>query len=608
MKFFVIACVFFCLFCAAIAEPMDKDSFVTPVEKALELTKAQRALEAIKILSAFSPGKASLPSYHYAYAKAYSQLGRISESMEHYRLAYIYSSEKVEKEQILFERAVTYLNNKYYDEAVVCFRIFLKQFQASKFREEALLGHAEALFNINRFNDALTFFQKGGNSFRALYGKADTLHAMGRIAEAHEIYLDLINRDKGYMKSQLTLYNIGENFRLMGKFSFAKIYLALVKDYPLKYKADLSAGLIATTEGQMDSAIKYFELAVQSPERAVKQKALLHWSDVLMQTNKLQESKSKLVEIRNRYPYGKDYDEALLRLSGILKSEGNLDEAVSVLKELVFRKNPDKKALNEFESLLMAARNRNNQEFIKLWKTVGHWMLEPSRSDFISTIVRDLRPAGKPYFDVCKWLSRYGSGDSKNYGNLLLAEFYAEMGDVASSTRHLQNVKIVKGSDDLRRVNGRLAYLKGEMEKALSEIGQINEIKEEDISLFVNISSQISPTIKNHQNLVAFLERAFQKVPGNAKYNIHLADALYHLGRSQDALKYYKAAITLHETNKGLKSDDIDWCLYRIAALSVGQATEGGTTNFQKIQDKSNSLAGIKLKENNIDERIKRLF
>ncbi len=591
-----------------IAEPMNKDSFSAPVKKALELIEAQKAFEAIKTLSEFSPGKASWHSYHYAYAKAYSQLGKINESIEHYRLAYIYSGDQNEKERILFERAEAYLNNKYYDEAAVCFRIFLSHFQHSKLKEDAQLGYAEALYNINRLNDSFAAYQKGGNSFRALYGKADALQAMGRVAEAHEIYMDLINRDKGYEKSQLTLYNIGENFRLANKFSFAKIYLALVKDYPWKYRADLSSGLIALDEGLMDSALKYLEIAAQSPERIIKQKALLHMSDVYLKTSKPKDAKSKLMILKDIYPYGAVYDEGLLRLASILKSEGDSNGAVSVLRELVFRKIPNKKALNEFESLLVEAKNRNNQEFIKLWKTVGQWMLEPSRADFIATIVRGLQPAGKHYFEVCKWLAKYGSGDAKMQGNLLLAEFYAEMGDMAASTRYFQNVKISGADDHSRRIMGRLFYLRGDMGKALSEIAQINELKDEDVSLVVNISSQIPPTIKNHQNLANFLENALKKIGSTAKSNLHLAEAFYQLGKGQDALKYYKAAIALHEKDKELTNKDLEWCIYRITTLSSKQEVALVMKNLPLQEKKSNRLAEAIQRENNLEERIKRLF
>jgi len=608
MNFFLPICFFALFFLPAPAEPMNKDSFAEPVRKAMELIEQQRALDAINTLSRFSPDKASLSYYHYAYAKAYSQMSKIHEAMEHYRLAFIYSQRKQDKEQILFERADTYANNHNYDEAVICFRIFLRQFPESRFKEQAFLGLAESLYHTNRLNDALIFFQKSGNSFRALYGKADTLHAMGRVSEAHEMYLDLINRDVGFAKSQMNSYNIGENFRLMNKFSFAKVYLALVKDYPLKYKADLSAGLIAMAEGQTESAEKYFNLALLSPERAIKRKALLYLSELYMKTGNIEEAKSRLIEIRNKYPYGKDYDTALLRLSSIYKNEGSFNNSASLLRELVFRKKPEKIALDEFEELLLKARSKNNEEFTKLWKTVGQWLLEPSRSEFILKIVSDLKPAGKAYIDVCKWLAKHGHGEAKLQGNLLLAEFYAEMGDIASSTKYIQNVKTASQNDEISRINARLLNLRGEQEKALSMLWQIKSLTDDDLSLFINISSNISPTIKNQQNLANFLEAALKKSESKPQFNISLADVYYQLGRMQDALKYYKTAIALHEKNKGLSTADADWCLYRISVLSGKDESAEAVKGLQKGKDTINRFAGAKSKESNLSERLKRLL
>lgn len=590
------------------AESLNKDSLPEPVKKAWELIEKQRTIDAINALSGFSPDKASLASYHFTYAKAYAQISRINDAMEHLRLAFIYSQDNSDKELILFERANTYANNKYYDEAALCFKIFLKQFPESKLREEAYLGLAESLYNIGRYNDALMFFQKSGNSFRALYGRADTLHAMGRINEAHEQYLDLINRDKGYIKSQLNSYNIGENFRLMNKFSFAKVYFALVKDYPLKYKAELSSGLIAAAEGLMDAAVRHFELAMQSPERTIKRKALLYLSEVLIKTGKTQEAKARLIEIRNKYPYGKDYDEALLRLAGIYKNEGSFHDAASVLRELVFRKNPDKAALDEFEVLLLTAKNKGNQDFIDLWKTVGQWLLEPSRSEFISKIVRDLKPAGKPYLDACKWLLKHGSGEAKIQGSLLLAEFYAEMGDIATSSKYIQNIKTATQNDDMNRINARLFHLKGEHEKALSALWQIKNLTAEDVTLFINVSSEMPPTLKNHQNLATFLENTLKKIEDKPKFNLDLADVFYQLGKRQDALRHYNAAIAVNEKNKSLSAKDADWCLYRISILSGKNESDEALKGLKKGKDSVNRFANTKSKESSLEQRLKGLF
>lgn len=608
MYIFLPICFFILLFLPVFAEPFNKNSLSGPLKSAWELVEKQRAIDAINALSRFSPDNASLASYHYAYAKAYAQISRIHDAMEHFRLAYIYSQSKDEKEQILFERADTYANNKNYDEAALCFRIFLRQFPESKLKEQTYLGLAESLYNLGRFNDAFIYFQKVSNSYRALYGKADALQAMGRIKEAHEQYLDLINSDKGFAKSQLNLYNIGENFRLMNKLSFAKVYLALVKDYPLKYKAELSNGLIAIDEGQNDKAIKHFELALQSPDRIIKRKSLLYLSQVLIKAGKTQEAKAKLIQIRNKYPYGKDYDEALLRLATIYKHEGNLSDAASILRELVFRKNPEKAALDEFEVLLIAAKNKDNNDFIRLWKAVGQWLLEPSRSDFILKIAKDLKPAGKPYLDVCKWLYRHGSGDAKMQGSLLLAEFYAEMGDIATSSKYIQNVQTTTQNDDMNRINARLLQLKGEHEKALSALWQIKNLNDQDTALFINVSSQMPPTVKNHQNLANFLENALKNIDDKPKLNIDLADAFFELGKRQEALRQYKAAITINEKSKSLTAKDADWCLYRISMLSAKNESDESVKGLQKGNDSLSRFAGTKSKENSLNERLKGLF
>lgn len=590
-------------------EAINKDAFSAPIKKAWDLLEQKRAAEAINELKKIHPDSKSLFSYHYIYAKAYARMNMLNEAMEHFRLAYIFSQNKTEKEHIFFERAVTYANTKNYDEAALCYKIFLRQFPDSKFKEEAFIGLAEALYNLGNFNEALIFFQKAGNSNRAQYGRADTLHALGKIGEAHEQYLTMINRgDKGYLKSQTTSYNIGENFRLMNKLSFAKVYLALVKEYPLKYKADISNGLIALSEGKSDVAVKHFELALQSSDRSIKRKALLYLSEVYMKEGKTQEAKGKLLEIRDKYPYGKDYDEALLRLGEIYKREGALYDSASILRELVFRKNPNKLALDAFEDLLLEAKGKNNQDFVNLWKTIGQWLLEPSRSDFIVRIVRDIKPASTAYLNVCKWLLKNGSIEGKMYANLLLAEFYAEMGDIKASSSYMQNVKIAKQNDDISRINSRISHLKGEHEKAISDLLQLKNPSAQDVSLFINISSEMPPTIKNHQNLVDFLEKALKIIDSNPKIYLALADAYYQIGRLQAALKQYKTALEINEKNKTLSSKDSDWCLYRIATLSDKNESLEAANKLKKGNDILNRFANAKSKENNLNEKLKGAF
>ena len=110
-----------------------------------------------------------------------------------------------------------------------------------------------------------------------------------------------------------------------------------------------------------------------------------------MKQGRQEDAKSILLEIRRKYPYGKEYEEALLLLSQLYKKEGNFKESTSLLKELVFRHPPNQKALDEFESLILAAEEKGEEEFLKLWQNVGHWLLQPSRSQSLLKIAKGLK-------------------------------------------------------------------------------------------------------------------------------------------------------------------------------------------------------------------------
>ncbi len=588
---------------------LEKNSLPETLKNASKLVEQQRATDALKLLSQFNPDSFTFAKYNYVAAKAYAQLGNIYKAIEHYRLAYIYAEEKALKEKILFERANTFSNNKHYDEAVICFKIFLQHFPESALRQDAYLGLAESLYSLGRFNEALVFFQKSGNSPKAIYGMADTLQAMGRIKEAHELYLEIINNEKGYARTQKNLYNIGENFRLMKKPSYAKVYLSMVEDYPIRYQAELARALIAVEEGLLEQALRHLELAKQSPDRIVRRKALLHLSDILMRTGKLQEAKERLLEIRKKYPYGKDYDEALLKLASIYKQEGEIFKAASILQELVFRKTPDKVALDELEILLEEAKKRSDQKFLNLWQAIGQWLLEPTRSGFITKIVKDLKPLGKRYIDVCKWLLRHGSEEEKKLATLLMAEFFAQMGDIKNSELYLQKVKKDSDhSDEFHRVNALLLSMKSEYDKSLRSLMKIRKLNSDDINLLIKLSSEITPTMQNLQNLINYLEEVVKGQRIEPRLFLLYADILYQRGRKRDALRYYKEALNTNGENKILLQKDIDWCLYRISELSDKQESEDAIRTLQRGKDNMSKLAHTRVKENFIDDKLRRLF
>jgi tetratricopeptide (TPR) repeat protein len=381
--------VYLILFCFPSYGIAMNNATAQSLERVMEYIQSGNSSEAFRILSGYQPSSRDLSLYHYAYAKAYELSKRQYDSIAHFRLAYLYSKDEEMKERTLIERAEAYAKIGFHSEAALIFRIFLKNFPHSQYEERALLGLADSSYRLGLFSEAKEAYERAGNSSRSLYGKANALHSMGKVKDAHEIYLTMLEKDRGYVESsQETLYNIGENLRLMGEFSSARIYFNSISESLWKNRAMRSLGLIELEEEHLDVAKKFFYSALQSPEKQLRRQVLLNLADIYLKQGRQEDAKSCLVEIRKQYPYGKDYDETLLMLSQLYKKEGNFKEATSLIKELVFRHLPNQRALDEFESLILEAEDKGGEEFLKLWRAVGHWLLQPSRSQSILKIGR----------------------------------------------------------------------------------------------------------------------------------------------------------------------------------------------------------------------------
>ncbi|HAM51259.1 MAG TPA: hypothetical protein DCP92_11425 [Nitrospiraceae bacterium] len=576
-----------------------------PMETAKELIDSGRAAEAIAALSAYRPASAELSLYHYTYAKALTLSKRVYDSLEHLRLAYIYCPSGEMKERSLLDRADAYLLLKNYYEASLCFRLFLKTFPDSPFSERAHYGLAESLYRVRSFSEALEQYGRAGDTPSALSGRANSLQSLGRVKEANDLYMILIGRDGEYVRSSYeTQYYIGENFRLMGKFHDAKLYLNSIKEQTLKWKAALSLGLIAQEESQLESATRFFDVALQSPDREVHRSALLSLADTFIKMGRQKDAESKLLEIRNRYPYVKEYDSAIFMLAALYKKDGKFHEATDLLKELVCRRSPDRKALEEFEGMLIDAEQRDTKEFVHLWRSVGHSLMESSRSEFLLKVAEKLRNSGEAFTEECEWLRRNGSDEAKNRCSLLLAEYYADMGDAAASEKYLEGAQGEGTSDDLIRIKAKMYHLNAQDQNAADALISIKTVRQEDIVLL----SGMLGSVKNVQGVLAFYEQTLNKVGGSSSVYIALADKLAEMGNKADALRYYREAVSFKQEAKGTEADDQAWAYYRISVLSQDKESVDALGKIQKESDVLSRIASARIKEWNISEKMGKAF
>lgn len=572
------------------------------IKNAEKLTTDNKPDSALKILLKYKPEDKELSKYHYVCYKAYEKQGNMHEAITHLRLSYLYASEENEKEQLLLERANIYYKNGYYPEASSTYRQFIRYYSKSDKKEEARLGLADALFMQGLFIEALLNYEEAGINPRAILGKANIYQSMDRVEDAQKLYMSVLSAKDFVQNSPETMFNLAENFRMSGKFSEAKAYYNSIKDSRVKLKAFIGLGLIAMSEGKYEDAIKYFTMSNESIDRKIKVKALLNLSEAYLRIGKKNEAKNILLDIQKKYYYSRDYDLAILKLARILKNEGNFKEALVFLKEISTKKSPPKEAIDEFESIILESINNNKDDVLRLWNIFGRLLLEPQRSKSLIKIAEALRISGKPFLELCIWLTKNGTTDIKSRSNLLLSDFYAEIGDIKKASNH---IKYIKGnSDEILRVKAKILREKKDYQKAMDTLLSIKSLNPNDIVFF----AELLESSKNMKKSVDFCEDALKKIGAPLKVYIKLADTLYRMGREADALKFYQIVASLKpETRKDLTSEDAGWTYYMVSKLSKDDSLNIKNHEALKNNIYSKSAEAV-LKESDIQERIKRIF
>lgn len=535
-----------------------------PLKKALESLKANKPADAVKILFEFRHDSSTMAQYHFVSGRLRIAEQKPLEAVEHFSKSYQYAPAGELKEAALIERAEAYLRLRYFYEARAGFNLFIKKYPASVILDRAYTGLAQSLAETGSLKEALAYYEKSGNAPGILVGKANTLHRLGMIAEAGRVY-DAVVVAGGtlILSSEQSLFYFGENCRLLGKTADAKKYLSLVKSPLFKPKADLSLGMLALHEGKDDDAMKSFSAVAGTQDRESARQALMNMADIEFKAGKPAEAKARLEEIRAKYPYGKVYEEALLKLARVLKQEGSYEKASQFLNELVFNSSVKKEALEEFEKILSEVRSKDKDLFVKLWKTGGPMLLDSSREEFLLDVAGDLKDSGRPYSDLMQYLAKYGTEAARTKSTAALVEFYAEKKDLNRADEYLKKLKSMKNTaEEMNRLEGRLAFLKKDYKTASEKLLQLKKMQSADIAMLGDIVA----ATRDYPGAIARYEKAVRESGGDAQSYARLGDIMYELGRYKDALAYYRLVIN--------KDPNHDWALYRTGSLTEGPEAE----------------------------------
>lgn len=600
MNFLLLSIIVIILSCPISSNSeLSKEQINSPqLQKALELLNSGKHSEAVKSLSDIKPGPESLAQYHFIYAKALISANRLNDVLEHLRSAYLYSPKGGMKELLLLERAEVYLKMKYFDEAKNIYLIFLKKYPESEHIRKAYTGFARCSFMTGAFRDAIAYYEKAGNLPDAMFGRANTFQRTGMIKEASDAYDKALKNDSAFIsRSEETRYYYAENLRMTGRSKDAEKNLSSIKDPLLKNRAEVSLGLIAMEEGSTDQAKKHFSAALSSTDRTVRRLALLRLAGAETKAGRVNESKTMLEEIRYKYPYGKDYDSAVLMLSGIYMGEGRHADAVRILKELVFRSSPQKEALDEFEKIILSAREKDPAQFLDLWKSVGVWLLDSSREKFLLDISETLKGNSRLFLKVTQYLSKHGSVQAKTGSLAMLATYYAETGDTASAGEYLRKLRAMKVNDDeLARIESRIAYAGKDLRTASEKILKIKKLQKDDIVFLGKALGSVS----NNKQALAKYEKALKETDADAGLYIRLADIYYDTGRKKEALEHYRLALKKDPAN--------EWGLYRTSLLSDSAGTEDMLRKTAKGRSSLDNMSNALLKEIEINKKLTEIF
>ncbi len=553
--------------------------------------------EAAKDLAAYRPPTNPYPPLNFMQGLLYRSQGRMFDAVDSFRGAYVLSADQKLKELALFERSRTYLALKHHIEARADFMIFLKSFPNSKLSEEAHLGLGQALMGLKLYGEAIPSFQQAGQSAAAGFGEAEALGRMGRFDEAERAFREAQTKYPRYLQQSADArYMYGETLRQQGKLFDARQMLKDIQSGPDRERAALGLARIASAEGRDDEAISGLEALKSSQTRQIAVSALLELAAIQARTGRLTEARATLEEIRSKFPYGKEYDAAILGLARIDEAEGKQKDAMGHLRELVMRFQPEAKAVDEYENILKAYLKAGDDEDLKsTWAAIKKWMLDTKREATLLDIAFRLKKLGEPYLDTLQWVEENGSREGRTRALAELVNHYTATGDFQRARTYLDRLKTLQGAKgpDVQRADAAILFAEHDLKGATSRILSIKNPTEDDLLLLGQSYKGSSDPAK----AAAYFERAVNSANDpSAAVLLSLADMLYDLGQRQKSLSFYEEAHARDATN--------EWATYRMAVMSSGPDQE---ELFKLISPGSSiigKMAAARLREIQIEKAL----
>ncbi|MBF0343158.1 MAG: tetratricopeptide repeat protein [Nitrospirae bacterium] len=536
-----------------------------------------------------------LASCNFIYAKILEREQDTTAAIERYRKVYTNSTNDKVKEDALLRRSDLNLVKKFYNDAKSGYLLFIKNYPNSRQVDKAYVGLAKSLIALDKLPEAIETLDKAGSNTEALYEKANTLQRMDRVKEAKDVYATAIRQDKNYIRknNDETLYYYGENLLSSGDVKEAKEAFSAIKEKDLQDKASLGLGLIAMKESKPDRASIYLNKIANSKDRDIRQQALINLSKLQLKSGNTEEVKKNLNTLKGSGLKEKGKEEAVSLLIDLYVKEKKFKDAASSVKTL-FSKTPNsKEMLDRIEGVMTEAMKEDGNQFVDLWISYGTLLLTKSREPFILQAKDALKDSGKPYVDVLTWISKNSSDMEKHKALSELTEIYSNDGDKANAVKYLAELKNLKvPNDELIKTEAHIYFNNRDYKDALKIVMLAKKLNKDDLEIIRNSLLMVP----KNEAAVLFYEKAVKDFGGVTDDYLALADAFYDLGNTENAVNYYKKALSSEPAN--------EWAVYRLGAALSGQESEAMLKNLQGGNSPISRFSKAALKEAKINKRI----
>lgn len=258
----------------------------------------------------------------------------------------------------LFSQGRYYFRMKKYPQALETFNDFLEKFKNSKYFETVYLNKADTLYELGRFNDAVSLYQQiisrskeissAGSLDQAHYGLAWCYLKKGEFREAGAEFENIKDKFPSSSLIPQTQYYLAASYFSSGRYKETKM---LLEDFMEKFSLDkLSAkvyylyGKCFFAEKEYPRALEIFKKAAADfKDKDIEELVYVDMGNTYFNLSLLPEAAAVWENFLSKFPHSQYGGSIVLSLGGLYEKQANYKKAGDFYKKIItdFKSSPD---------------------------------------------------------------------------------------------------------------------------------------------------------------------------------------------------------------------------------------------------------------------------